>query len=122
MLIYQGREIRQELLASGDLTNTARTRFRKIPSEREICEGFCSRHVPGIVALHGEDCSVVIEAVSERKNEIRETIGHYGAENVFNVDETGLMFRNLPQRLYVVGSTGQQRARAAKGLKAKDNI
>ena len=48
----------------------------------------------------------------------------YKPENIFNMDETGLFFRTIPNRTYIMGSETdkQQAGRGSKAMKAKDRV
>lgn len=53
--------------------------------------------------------------------EFRDKLDKYQLENIFNMDETGLLYRALPTRTYVSRSEGdRQNIRGTKALKAKD--
>ena len=52
-------------------------------------------------ALHGEAGSVDVDAVEPKIEKIRQEIKKYDIDNVYNMDETGLWFKTLPNRSYV---------------------
>lgn len=51
--------------------------------------------------LHGEAGSVDPEAIEEGMAAIREMCKEYKVENVFNIDETGIFYKLLPNRTYL---------------------
>ena len=53
------------------------------------------------VTLHGEAGKVDAEAVKDEMDELRALIATYKPENVYNMDETGLLYKCLPNRSYV---------------------
>ena len=73
------------------------------------------------VALHGEAGDVDLEAIAAEINELREKIRTFHPDNVYNMDETGLMFKCLPNRSYVKKSEVKT-ARGTKMMKVKDRI
>jgi AcrR family transcriptional regulator len=50
------------------------------------------------VRLHGEASDVDINAAEKPMNDLREKLRDFKPENIFNMDETGLFFRALPNR------------------------
>lgn len=61
------------------------------------------------------------EGVAERISEIRAELAAYPAEQVYNMDETGLFYRCILNRSYV--ESGRRRhARGTKAMKAKDRV
>ena len=45
---------------------------------------------------------------------------YYDLNNIYNVDETGLLYRVLPRRTYLAPSENRKTARGVKGMKAKE--
>ena len=75
------------------------------------------------VRLHGEASDVDISAAEKPMNELRNKLRDYKPENVFNMDETGLFFRALPNRSYVLSDVdSRQYRRGSKSLTAKDRV
>lgn len=73
------------------------------------------------IALHGEAGSVDIEAVQPQISELRELINKYDLDHVYNMDETGLFYKVLPNRSYVKKSESKT-SRGTKLMKAKDRV
>ena len=64
-----------------------------------------------------------ISAAEKPMNELRNKLRDYKPENVFNMDETGLFFRALPNRSYVLSDVdSRQYRRGSKSLTAKDRV
>ena len=72
-------------------------------------------------ALHGEAGSVDVETAMPKIREIRKLITEYELDNVYNMDETGLFFKCLPNRSYVKKEDSKD-ARGTKLMKAKDRV
>ena len=53
------------------------------------------------VALHGEAADVDVEAIGDKINKLRELMRIYYPDKIYNMDETGLMHKCLPNRSYV---------------------
>eukprot|EP00984_Skeletonema_dohrnii_P031549 scaffold24154_cov78-Skeletonema_dohrnii-CCMP3373.AAC.1 len=70
-------------------------------------------------ALHGEAGSVDVEACTPKIEEICTLIAEYDLDHVYNMDETGLFFKCLPNRSYVK-KEHYKNARGTKLMKAKD--
>lgn len=73
--------------------------------------------------MHGEAGSVDINQpeIKETINQIIEEIKKYGMNNVYNMDETGLFYKCLPNRCYVK-EENVKTARGTKLMKAKDRL
>jgi len=75
------------------------------------------------VRLHGEASDVDINAAEKPMNDLREKLRDFKPENIFNMDETGLFFRALPNRSYVLNDVdSRQFRRGSKSLTAKDRV
>jgi len=73
------------------------------------------------VALWGQAGSADVAGAASRIAEIRAELEPYPAERIYNMDETGLFYRCIPNRAYV--QAGQRRqARGTKAMKAKERI
>ena len=62
-----------------------------------------------------------IDAVEPKIEKIRKKIAEYDEDNVYNMDETGLFFKCLPNRRFVDAKDAKI-ARGTKLIKAKDRI
>lgn len=72
-------------------------------------------------ALHGEAGSVDVELVTDDIAKLRDEIKKYDINNVYNMDETGLFYKLLPNRSYVKAKDCKT-ARGLKLMKAKDRV
>jgi DDE superfamily endonuclease/Tc5 transposase DNA-binding domain/CENP-B N-terminal DNA-binding domain len=77
------------------------------------------------VRLHGEAGDVNLIEAEKKMDEIRTTLKEkgYSRENTFNMDESGLFYRCMPNRTYVVGGGDvRQLGKGTKAMKAKDRV
>jgi len=108
------------------------TRAREIATELGV-EGFfgspefiqpwASRHRLRSVKLWGQAGSAAESGrLGEwRMAEIRAELATYDPEHIYNMDETGLQYRCLPNRSYIAAGT-RRRARGSKEMNAKDRV
>lgn len=73
------------------------------------------------VALWGTGGSADAAGAADRVAEIREEPWEYDPERIYNVDDTGLFFRCIPHRAYVLAGQ-RRRARGTKAMNAKDLV
>ena len=59
---------------------------------------FKKRHAIGVITLHGEAGSAPQESVAAARVELKELLKGVDPELVYNMDETGLFYRQLPRR------------------------
>ena len=76
------------------------------------------------VRLHGEAADINIAAVEPEIETLRCALKEYSPDNIFNMDETGLFFRAIPNHSYLLADEGDQRqeGRGCKAMKAKDRL
>lgn len=77
------------------------------------------------VRLHGEAGDVNLEEAEQEMSALRQRLkdGGYKEDNIFNMDETGLFYRCLPNRSYVFNATDvRQHGKGTKAMQAKDRI
>ncbi len=72
-------------------------------------------------ALHGEAGSVEADLVADNIAKLKVEINKYDVENVYNMDETGLFYKLLPNCSYVKPEHRKD-AREIKLMKAKDRV
>ena len=72
--------------------------------------------------LHDEAGSVDADATAEGLRKVREACQEYELANIFNVDETGIFCKLLPNRTYLSHAENRKTARGTKGMKAKDRV
>ncbi len=71
--------------------------------------------------LHGEAGSVDVEKATPEIDKICTLIAEYDLDHVYNMDETGLFFKCLPNRSYLKKEDFKD-ARGSKLMKAKDRV
>jgi len=69
----------------------------------------------------GGSAAADVEASRQRMEEIRAELEAFDPEQIYNIDETGLYFRCLPNRAYVMAGS-KRRARGSKAMKNKDRV
>ena len=77
------------------------------------------------VRLHGEAGDVNLIEAEKKKEEVRTTLKEkgYTRNNTFNMDESGLFYRCMPNRTYIVGCGDvRQLGKGTKAMKAKDRV
>ena len=69
----------------------------------------------------GEAGDVNLEEATKEIDKLKQSILAEGYEmcNVFNMDETGLFYRSIPSRTYVLDGESKKLARGTKQMKAK---
>ena len=73
------------------------------------------------IALHGEAGDVDKDAVFDSILNICHKLGEFDQDYIYNMDETGLNFKLLPDRSYVP-KKGAKSARGTKFMKSKDRV
>lgn len=76
------------------------------------------------VRLSGEAGQVDINDATKEIDKLKLSISSGGFEkaNIFNMDETGLFFKTIPSRTYLVDGESKKSARGTKYMKAKDRV
>lgn len=108
-----------------EATSTSAADKKKLTSfaaSEKWAKNFVSRHGMIHTRLHGEAGSVDDEAIEEGMAKIRDETKKYDLNNIFNVDETGIFFRLLPNRTFLSKGENRKTARGTKGMKAKDRV
>jgi len=73
--------------------------------------------------LYGEAGDVNVAEMEPLIEQLRDKLRRFSPNNVFNMDETGLFYRALPNRTYLSPAEGmKKKVRGCKFLKAKDRI
>ena len=70
--------------------------LRQFSASREWTDKFVNRHGLQSVALHGEAGSVDIAGVAADIAELRAKVREYKLQNIYNMDETGLILNFFP--------------------------
>ena len=78
------------------------------------------------VALHGEAADVDLAKADKEVDRIRSAIldGKFNPNNIFNMDETALFYRTIPNRTYLVSSDVDKRqaGKGSKQMRCKDRL
>lgn len=93
----------------------------KFSASNGYLQNWARRHGWASVALHGCGASANVEEAAARMADIRRQLGGVDPDLIYNVDETGLLYRGLPSRSYVPGEDRRQ-ARGSKAMKSKDRV
>ena len=105
-------------------------RARRIAAEQGVSsfkgsphfiQNWAARHNLRNVALWGQAGSADVAGAASRISEIRAELESYPAERRYNMYETGLFYRCVPNRAYVQAGQRQQ-ARGTKAMKATERI
>jgi len=84
---------------------------------------WAKRHTLVNISLWGTGGSAAadVEALRQQMEEICSQLEAFNPEQIYNMDETGLYFRCLPNRAYVSAGS-RRRARGSKAVKNKDRV
>jgi hypothetical protein len=82
---------------------TKTTKLQDFTAANSFLQHFVKRNGLESCYLHGK-CGSVIDTpeIQLRLNELRKKMGNYTSSTIFNVDETGLFYRTLPRRTYIM--------------------
>ena len=72
------------------------------------------RNGPASKRMHGEAGSVNPELVAKGMEQIREERKNYLLENIYNVDETGIQWKIMPERTYLSIHKNRQTVRGTR--------
>ena len=117
-----GAAAKKKLLAAAATTAAKKNKLETSTASTKRAKSFVSRNGMSSIVLHGEAGSVDDGAIAEGLDEIREACQEYKMENIFNVDETGIFYKLLPNRTYLSAGEKRKTARGTKGMKAKDRV
>ena len=84
-------------------------------------QNWARRHGLVNFALHGSGASANVAEAAARMEEIKQQLAHVPPDLIYNVDETGLLYRGLPSRSYVP-TCERRTARGSKAMKSKDRV
>ena len=90
-------------------------------ASNEFLQNWARRHDYVNVALHGAGSSAAVEEAAWRMARIREQLAGADPDLIYNVDETGLLYRCLPSRSYVP-RLDRGVARGSKAMRSKDCV
>lgn len=84
-------------------------------------KNWARRHNLVNVALLGSGASANVQEAAARMADIRRQLAGVDPDLIYNVDETGLLYRCLPSRSYVP-SADRRQARGSKVMHSKDRV
>jgi hypothetical protein len=93
-----GIKAAKDLLAAPSCPAERKKLLEDFTASKSWVKKFVKRNNLSSKLLHGEAGSVDGAATAEGMAKLRDTCKKYRAENIFNVDETGLFYRLLPRR------------------------
>jgi hypothetical protein len=73
-------------------------------------------------ALHGKAGDVDVEEPDLEIQQLRELIKKYNLDKVYNMDETGSFYKQIPNCSYVRKNKAARSARGTKSMKAKNRV
>ena len=114
--------VRDNLLQKNDLLDSDRNRFEKFSASVGWCQKFVKRHCICSVSLSGEAGSAYAEYFADSMIKIRDRLREFQVENIYNVDETGLFYKLLPRRSYIMAYEKKTTLRGTKQIDVKDRI
>lgn len=121
-LIRERALLVRESLLKGELSAQDRVRFEKFTASIGWCQNFVKRHCLSSHSLSGQGGTVTYEEVAEEMSEFRKRLSSFDVEHVYNVDETGLFYKLLPRRTYILSYENKKTLRGTKAMGAKDRI
>ncbi|CAN0128338.1 unnamed protein product, partial [Heterosigma akashiwo] len=83
---------------------------------------FLKRHNMRSANLHGEGGDVDEKKHAEAIGKLKEELADYDPDDIYNMDETGLFFKLLPKKTYLLASEDKKNTRGTKAIKAKDRV
>ena len=81
-----------------------------------------SNKIQASVRLHGCAADVCKSYYKQEMDKIRATMANYNPENIYNEDESGLLYRAIPNRTYLMEDESRRDARGTSLMKQKDRI
>ena len=78
------------------------------------------KHEMRSITLHGQGDSAPAEQIVSEMRSIREALSEYDAGLIYNVDETGLFYKALPRRSYVMCYENKKAFRGKHNMNAED--
>jgi hypothetical protein len=81
-------------------------------------------NIENSVRLCGEAGDVNVEDATKEIEKLKHLISSqsYEVENIFNMDETGVFYKSIPSRTYLMPGECKKTARGTKQMKAKDRL
>ena len=107
-----------------DLQTYEREYLPNFTAASSFVQNFVRRNGLKSVYLHGKGGTKLdTEKVAKELDDLKTKMQQYTPETIFNTDETGLFYRLLPRRTYIIRSKENKRnVRGTKAMKAKDRL
>lgn len=117
-----GRSAKVTLLDAATTSAALKAKLETFMAGQKWAKNFVKRQNLRSKVLHGEAGSVNPERIKESMNEIREACKKYPPSRIFNVDETGILWKLMPRRTYLSSRENRKTVRGTKGMKFKDRV
>ena len=117
-----GRSARATFLDASAASADLKEKLSAFKAGETWMKNFVKRNGLNSEVLHGEAGSVNHERIAEDMKAIREECRNYRKENIFNVDETGIQYKIMPQRAYLSCKEDRKTARGTKDMHYKDRL
>lgn len=117
-----GRSAKATVLAAPTTSAATKSKLETFMAGETWCRNFLKRQNLRSKMLHGEAGSVNPELVKEGMEKIRDACKKYPPSMIFNVDETGILWKLMPKRTYLSTKENRKTARGTKGMKFKDRL
>ena len=115
-----GVAARDKLLAAASTLADDKKKLEMLGASEKWVRNVLFRHGMSSSVQHGEAGRVDVESIADGMEAIRLACLDHDMENIFNVDETGILFRLLPKLTYLSTAENRKTARGTKAIKAKD--
>lgn len=103
-------------------TDEQRALYSSFAASTRWLDSFIVRHRLRSEAPHNQAGSKSAAAIASDMGEIRRTCGDYDPDCIFNMDETCLLYRLLPNRSFLAPQENRQTARSAEDMGAKERL
>ena len=117
-----GVAAKKKLVAAASATAAEKGRLEAFNVSGKWVRNLVLRNELVSKVLHGEAGSVDADATAEGLRKVREACQEYELANIFNVDETGIFYKLLPNRTHLSQAENRKTARGTKGMKAKYRV
>ena len=119
--------VKHELLDSNSITEDERHILENFEAGQKYVSLLLKRRELKSIGLHGEaadgDAALRLPSTINRLAELDRIIGEYEPKNIFNMDETGIFYRCLPNRTYVLEkNVHRKNVRGTKSMKDKSRL
>ena len=97
--------------------------FNEFKASRGWLEKFLRRNrIQASVRLHGCAADVCKSHYKQEMQRIRAVMAQYEPKNIYNEDESGLLYRAIPNRTYLMENESRRDERGTSLMKQKDRI